>query len=296
VLVDRASTGQHLPGVHVAIRMNAALPAALIPALLGAGVTLFVTYLVNVANADRQRQQFEHERHERNRERLTQMRRELYSEALGELNKLHLHLLRMPNIDVEQEGLGDGMHSFFLIASKIMLVAEPATVQLVSALSHQYGLFSLQMMDRLVPLAAARADHERAVRIRDAAKEKVEHMGPRVEELSRVHGPSAHEVTSFQRLLQNERSLFTSYKQVALDTEERFAALKQAYDSDVMQMILGNAANQLKLLTALRSDLGIQGDVVALEAMTAAQVAELSGTLDQLMQKYRLSIALPATT
>jgi hypothetical protein len=276
--------------------MNAALPAALIPALLGAGVTLFVTYLVNVANADRQRQQFEHERRERNRERLTQMRRELYSEALGELNKLHLHLLRMPNIDVEQEGLGDGMQSFYLIASKIMLVAEPATVQLVSELSHHYGLFSLRMMDRIVPLAELRADHERAVRIRDAAREKAEHMAARAEELSRVHGPSAHEVTSFQRLLQNERSLWTSYTQVAFDTEGRFAALKQAYDSDVMQMIMGNAANQLKLLTALRSDLGIQGDVVALEAMTAAQVAELSGTLDQLMQKYRLSSALPATT
>jgi len=106
----------------------------------------------------RTRMQLEHDARERDRERKSALRKEVYLSAAEEQAKAVQYLSSLPQADLTDPVQSAGMSDFFASAAKVQLVCDPKTYSLVSELVSNYGSLLLRLLGKVSPIHSIQND------------------------------------------------------------------------------------------------------------------------------------------
>ncbi len=270
--------------MHDLVTFIREIPSAVWSGLLGALIALAGVVVSNRGSTARLRVQLAHEAKEGATERTAALRREVYLTTAEELVKANAHLATLPELDPAITNLGDGLQGFFGAAARLQLVAEPGTAVLVSRLTSRYGDLLLQVPEYLLPSASAKTD----IRISDDHYKQAHSEVQRVlAEMARVNESGIADETRFLALNRSFEFFSSRANEYAVERAQAWTRYNEAtteYHRFVLLQFKEIAALQIPLLVAIRNDLGLSGDLSALEL-------ELNKQRDRLIENYEKLIA-----
>lgn len=128
--------------------------------VIASGLALGGVVLTVWINSRNIRRQLQHDAIERDKERKSDMRRQVYIAAAEELaNALH-HLSLLPQANLSDPLQAAKMHGVFAAAARAQIVCEPETGLLIGELIGQYGRVMLRLLSAVAPLHMVQNDIE----------------------------------------------------------------------------------------------------------------------------------------
>lgn len=120
----------------------------------GAIIALTTVWISSRNEKTRLITQLQAQAEESEKQRKSDLRREVYLEAAESLNRLNSHLANLPNLDPSSEEATspNDMLRFTGLSAKVQLIGEPETSKLASRVATQYGSLFLQALQQLLPL------------------------------------------------------------------------------------------------------------------------------------------------
>src|SRR3546814_14171104 len=102
--------------------------------------------------------QLAHDAHEKEKERSSAMRRDVYLKATEEMAKVGSYFGSLPQLHPVKDNLGDGLKDFLSTSAKVQLVSEPETTQLVGELTTRYGEIFLTLISKVQAVTSLKID------------------------------------------------------------------------------------------------------------------------------------------
>lgn len=144
--------------VTAAMAGLAAIPAVFWGALIGGALTVTGVLISNRDNTRRLKLQLEHDATQRNLERTSAIRRDVYLQTAAAFSKAMRYLSLVANLDLSKPELWTGLSEFQIEAAKLQLVAEPQTALLIDRLGLTLAEAHNRLYLHLVPMQMARDD------------------------------------------------------------------------------------------------------------------------------------------
>ena len=107
--------------------------------VLASVITLSGVFLTNRSHTKRLRIQLQADAVEKDKERVSNMRREVYLKAAEELTRAMNYLTSLPQRDFTALNTNEELKEFFASSSKLQLVSEPQTALLANKLMALYS-------------------------------------------------------------------------------------------------------------------------------------------------------------
>lgn len=265
--------------------------------VLASVITLSGVFLTNRSHTKRLRIQLQADAVEKDKERVSNMRREVYLKAAEELTRAMNYLTSLPQRDFTALNTNEELKEFFASSSKLQLVSEPQTALLANKLMALYSDVLLRIFEAAIPLQEARSD----IAISDSFLTQSQgHVTRLLGEMERFNTSENTGIKSFEAL--NE-SLKFHQDQAELHATEHAEAWDRynSHSVSLLKYIIGElrplADLQIPLVLAIRKDLGLTADLSAWEAQLREQTSrmydQLSDFLDRLMNKIGSSADTP---
>ena len=123
------------------------IPDVVWAAIGGSALTLFGVFL-----------QLVHDGKQRNRERELNLRRDVYLPAAEEFAATVSYIVRLPNIDLDEQGKMEPVPGFMKIAAKINIVGSNETIVATNTLVSKIDSVFVPLMSKKLPLAKLKSE------------------------------------------------------------------------------------------------------------------------------------------
>jgi hypothetical protein len=257
--------------------------------LLASAVTLGGVLVSNRSNTNRLLLQLKNDALEKSKERIATLRRDVYLLTAEELVKVNVYLGSLPQIDPSKINLSDGLQPFFAASAKMQLVAEPDTALLVNKIVGLYGELLLQLLGELSPSHSAKTD----IGIHDDLYTKAQVEVARIlTEMTKFNEAGQQNDTVFRSLSASfsfQQAQAYKHAKARSDAWNRFKASQLAFHRFMIPQLRAIGAQQIPMLIAIRSDLGLNTNLEAIEAQMQAQRQRMEVQLDALLTKLTAS-------
>ena len=245
-------------------------PLSRVPDLVWSGlaaslVTFFGVVLANRHNSKRHRDQLHHDAHQKSLDRLDELRRDTYLEAVEGWTSANAHLSRLPVIDISKVDPADGVQSLSKSLNKIQLVSEDATARLAIDLQVAYGVLFLALSKCAIPIQQAGAKAKAYKNISDSSRADVQRA---LDEMRQLNESGRRDDTRFAALSRsieasNELAKQNSEKWAQFDGQ--FAQGLRAYFADFIEKIGAIQPKMRALLIALCAETNVSTDLAKFE-------------------------------
>lgn len=237
------------------------VPAIVWSGLFGASLALGGVLISNSGNNRRLRVQLQHDAIEKNKDRVTNMRREVYLKAVEDMTVASQHLGNLPQRDVLESNLALDMQGFFTSCAKIQVIAEPDTALKVGRIGSHYGELMLKLMVKAGPLHGAKSD----IKIRTKIYEESLSESKRILAALSKHQESANPDNSVYSALikayELQCEMTDKYAEEMKRTWDEFSSLLTVFNKDLMEDMAELSSYHLPVLVAIRQDLGLSSNV-----------------------------------
>lgn len=265
------------------VSLLASIPATVWSGIIGAVIALSGVLLSNRGNTSRLRIQLQHDAAEKAKERTGALRREVYLRAIEELVKTNSHLAALPNVDPTKVNIGDGLQGFFSAAARLQLVAEPTTALLVNRLVGEYGELFFDLFAVLQPAHTARSDIQLADHHYALAQTEVTRI---LGEMAKLNESGKSDPASSSALQSSFDFQHGQTAKFAKDREaawSRFNTANVAFQRTLLSKLRDLGPRQVPVMIALRRDLGLGGELEALEQQMHQQMLRIEERFDALI-------------
>lgn len=265
------------------------VPDVIWSGIVASGITLAGVVLSNGGNNRRLKIQLEHDSREKSKEKINNLRREVYLKAVEDIEITNVHIGNMAIRDISTVNMSTEFQSITASMAKLKLVAEPETARLAGELSSAFGVLFLKLLPRLLPLQAAKTDIE----INDSAYVGSFSEASRIlREIHKFNEEGRQDEAIFQ-ILQKSHEFFLNQSQQHADARALAYDVHQArlldFNAALMPEMKELSKVQLMVMIAIRKDLGIACDVEALQRQLerhwAVMGAEYGNTMSQIGEK-----------
>jgi hypothetical protein len=123
--------------------------AASLATLIG---TLAGVIVTNISNTKRLRIRLDHDASEKQKERLSTLRRSLYLKATEATVRANAYFGGMTQLDVTKAGFDMPFRDVLAAAAQMQLVLNQSTAQLISGLVSIYGELQIRLITKVVPI------------------------------------------------------------------------------------------------------------------------------------------------
>ncbi|WP_178118979.1 hypothetical protein [Pseudomonas akapageensis] len=285
-----------LDSVVIVIEFLKSIPTVIWSGVIASGLTLMGVLISNRSNTNRLVIQLAHDAAEKKKERITNLRREVYLKVSDDMAKLSAHIMSLPNIDPADFKSQELIQSFSGGVAKLQLVAEPKTALLANELVAEYGELQMNALVRVMPAHDARS----SISINDKMYEKsraetnriIAEMNKFVEEVN----TDANRFEALNRAFDFHNGQADKYAEArdeAYDTYNRLNIefCKQLY-SDLRPILM----LQIGVIIEFRRDLGLTAEI----DFYKEQLEEVGARMEEAMNKAfnalsdNMEIPLPA--
>lgn len=257
---------------------------ALFGVVVASGITLFGVMLSNKSNTSRLMLQLDHDASEKSKEEISNLRREVYLKAIEDIEVTNLHISNLPSRDLTNLNLTSELQAITGSIARLRLVAEPKTSILAGELGVAFGALFLKLLSPLGVVQDAKAKIE----INNKLYESLSAEASRVmREMNKFNEEGRQDAIIFKALL-NSHEFFSSQAEKYAD------ALTLAYEKltvglrEFSMMLFSEMKElskfQLKVMVAIREDLGIACDVADFQRQLERQWAVMEAGYSDAMK------------
>lgn len=161
------------------ILMSGKVPAP-IWTLIGVAITGIVTCATiainNISNNNRQKKQLIHDSIEKEKERTTKARHEIYLKAAEEIARAQRIIAARASAPTDSYISANELQDFFATSIKFQLVAEPRSAQLMQELAFEYEGTTVRLSKKFIPLQNLRAEIESTESLYDRSNGDLERL------------------------------------------------------------------------------------------------------------------------
>lgn len=264
------------------------VPDVIWSGIVASAITLFGVMVSNKSNTSRLKLQLNHDASEKTKEKTSNLRREVYLKAIEDIEITNLHISNLANRDLTNLNLKPEIQVITGSIAKLRLVAEPKTSILAGELGVAFGALFLKLLPPLAVVQDARTD---------------------IEINNSFYDSSFAEASRIQRDMQkfNEegrqdwdvyQTLEISYKFHFGQSQEYAVARARAHEIHVEKLQEFNAMLfpemkelskvQLKVMVAIREDLGIACDAADFQRQLERQWAVMEAGYGDVMRDLRV--------
>lgn len=247
--------------MDVLLQVFNGVPAIVWSGLFAASFALGGVLISNSGNNRRLRIQLRHDAAEKSKDRVTNMRREVYLKAVEDMTAASQHLGSLPQRDIIESDLTLDMQGFFSSCAKIQVIAEPDTALKVGRLGAYYGELMLKLMVKVGPLQTARSE----VKIRTKIYEESVGESKRILAAISRHQESASSDNSVYAALveayEFQSGMVNKYAEEMKGAWDVFNELLSVFNRGLMEDMAELSIHHLPVLVAIRQDLGLSSNV-----------------------------------
>lgn len=244
------------------------IPVMVWSGFVAATAALAGVLVSNSGNNKRLKLQLKHDSQEKNLDRITAMRREVYLKAAEDMTRANSIISDLPNRDLMEGDICSEFHSLFASCAKVQLIAESDTALKVSLLVEYYGMLLVRLMSQLTPLQGAKLK----IKIHTESREEERGHSKRLSKEIALFQESARSDANILKALIDSRHghdiNITQLDKIITDVRGEHNELLKAFNQNLMIEAYKISKAQIPALVAFRKDLGMHSDV----EMFAAQL------------------------
>lgn len=259
------------------------VPNVIWSGVIGALIALAGVMLSNKGNNKRLNSQLQHDAAEKTKERINALRREVYLQAVECIEATSIHLSSITQRDIAKLNMNEELQAITACMAKLRLVAEPETAKLASQLGVLFGVTLLKMLSRLGPLSEAKT----SIEINNEGYLQTNNEALRLKhEINKFHESAMDDMGKLHHLLSSQEFALSKSQEYADARAEAYRSFNLSL-SEFSQSMLPDmkelSSLQLKVMIALRNDLGIPSDPAEfqrqLEHQWTVMIAEYGNTM-----------------
>lgn len=243
------------------VSILSSIPAIAWSGFIAATAALAGVILSNSGNNRRLRLQLKHDAGEKNLDRITNMRREVYLQAAEAMTKASSALGSLPNKDLINTDICLDFQPLFCSCAKIQLIADSDTALKVGLLAEHYGTLFMRLTARLAPLQSARLEIKMQTEQCEEARSQSKRL---TRELSQFQEAARSDADIFNALFESRaghdhNAVYYSDKVVVAWGE--FNKSLALFNQELMVEMVELSKAQIPVLVAMRKDLGMSTDI-----------------------------------
>ncbi len=261
---------------------------ALFGVIVASGITLFGVMISNKSNTSRLTLQLDHDTHEKSKERFSKLRHEVYLKVAEDIEGASIKLSTLVHRDISKLDINSELQEITASIAKLKLVAEHNTTILAGELTVAFVALFLRLLPRLVPVQDAMSDIEihNSTHAHWADEvSRVQREIQRFKEEGRQDGAVYKYLTGMSQF--NSIQAKKSADAGALAYKVHAEKLGE-FNAFLLPEMKGLAKEQLKVMVAMREELGIVSDVAELQRQLERQWAVMEAGYSDVMRDLKV--------
>ena len=241
------------------------VPDVIWSAMVASAITLFGVMLSDKNNTTRLKLQLNHDASEKSKEKISNLRREVYLKAVEDIEITNVHIGSLASRDLTNSNLTPELQAITASIAKLRLVAEPETSKLAGELSSEFGVLFFKLLPRLTAVHNARADIEINNLLHESSSAEASRA---IQQMNKFHEEGRQDENIFQALQSSYEFNSSQAQQYADERALAYDALlvgMREFDKFLLPEMKELSKLQLKVMMAIRKDLGIACDAADLQ-------------------------------
>lgn len=245
---------------------------------------VILTVWINSINISRQ---LLHDAQERDKERKSDMRRQVYLAAAEELANAQNYLSTLPQANLSDPQQAVKMNGFYAAAAKVQLVCEPDTALLIGELVGKFGGLTLRLLGAVAPLHQVQSDIDIRTHHYNRYTAEIDRILAAMSALNESGNPDPDKMQILQK------SFDFNQEQARKISDERNALFdkRNAMHADYSKMLLMENKKilhlQIDVMASIRMELNLHSDPTEARLQAEKQTKQMEIQMDSLLLQLK---------
>lgn len=255
--MNATETGAFVGGL---LKLLEAVPPVIWSGLLASVVALLGVMVGHWGTSKRFREQLAHDSRQKALDRLSTLRKDLYSRAGDTFVRTSQHLASLNSKASANANLADGLTDFLALSAQISLVATDRTRTLIGTLSIEMSEGLLKLLPEAAPCHREHYLIELADEAVDAAQAEIDSALQGMRQLNDSGVMDIAKFEALQRRFNEASTRMDEQHALRMAAYKRLHAANQHFNRQVQRVIGGFSEIQMEVQIALREEMGLETD------------------------------------
>ena len=229
--------------------------------VIAAVISLCGVWISNRSNNERLKLQLAHDAQEKNKERIHSLRSEVYLRVVEYIEATNIHLSSLSNRDLTKSDMSTELQVISGAMAKLKLVAEPQTSKIANELGIAFGVVFMKMLSLLPPLQKEKVDIEISNDFYDDAHNEAKALQKEIDRISQCEAVDYHRLQANQSAFDFKCEQADKYASARSEAYKNYNSELKKFNSILMGEMKSLTEVQLRLMIAVRADLGLTSDL-----------------------------------
>lgn len=258
------------------------IPDVVWSGLLASALTLAGVMLSNRSNTKRLLKQLTHDSEEKSKERINELRKDVYLKIVEELPRVGSFLGSIPQLDPTKEKVGDGLAEFFAVAAKLQLVSQHETSKLAGELVSRYGEILMNLLGRAAPIHSLSSKIQIASDFYERNQTEINRIVAEMTQLNESGESDPVRFSALQRSFEIAKKAADHFAESRSKSYEERAKLWKAYNVTLFEEMRSVGKIQMQLVVSIRSEFSLETNMDEFETLMKDNFERI----DQAMKKF----------
>lgn len=236
------------------------IPTVIWSGAIAALVSLAGVVLSNRNSLDRLNAQLRHDANEKHRDRIAELRRDVYLDLTTQLTSASAHLGSLAGKDPTTEDLTGALQSAIAGLAKAQLIGSRETAALASELTTLYGETLFKLIASAKPLYDLKIDIKIADDMYNQQYAQAQRIIAELTAINESGNPNPARMEALQRSFEHYRDSYTAYADERSTAWDSYNSHNLTFVRATFQEIQKIAPLQIKLACSVRSEIGLDTD------------------------------------
>lgn len=244
-----------------AVTTALSIPTIVWSGIVASFISLAGVVLSNRSSLDRLKEQLRHDSSEKHRDRISELRKSVYLELATQMTYASGHLGSLAGKDPTTADLGGPLQAVMAELAKAQLVGSRETAALAAEMAAIYGEALFNLMVAAKPMHELKIDIRISGEMYDQEFAQAKRVLTEITALNESGAPNPNRMAALQRSFDNFRQSYTKHSSDRDTAWENYNSENKSFFQAVFKEIGRISPAQIKLLSAVRAEIGLGTDI-----------------------------------
>jgi hypothetical protein len=264
------------------------VPTVIWSGILASFISLAGVVLSNRNSIARLREQLQHDAREKHRDRLSDLREQVYLPLMDRLIKAQGHLGSLAAKDPTAPDFGEPIQAAIAELAKVQIVGARDTAAIAADLTATYSESLLRLLGAAVPLHELKTDIKIAGDMYDQQYAQGCRVLSEITAQNESGAPDPVRFAALQRSFDYYRDQYTQYATERDQVWQSYNAQNRQFMAAVLEETKTLSKMQAKLNFAIRSEVGLDTDMFELQRRLEESQLRAERAIDDLLEKLKM--------